>query len=148
MTIGSETIPEYSFGGVHAETPSQAIGPDHSGIQRLFSDFFQFRIPHSHYFHAQDNQGSTKPHPLISILSYCFIFVISGFWSSGSNMQGEAAVQEVKAEPGDQQGVDAQIRSREPLQVSLCCSCSCRGRQSHCCCFMFPKSFLSWKPRL
>ena len=79
MTIGSETIPEYSFGGVHAETHSQAIGPDHSGIQRLFSDFFQFRIPHSHYFHAQDNQGSTKPHPLISILSYCFIFVISGF---------------------------------------------------------------------
>ena len=71
MTIGSETIPEYSFGGVHAETPSQAIGPDHSGIQRLFSDFFQFRIPHSHYFHAQDNQASTKPHPLISILSYC-----------------------------------------------------------------------------
>ena len=41
MTIGSETIPEYSFGGVHAETHSQAIGPDHSGIQRLFSDFFQ-----------------------------------------------------------------------------------------------------------
>ena len=34
-------------------------------------------------------------------------------------MQGEAAVQEVKAEPGDQQGVDAQIRSREPLQVSV-----------------------------
>ena len=71
MTIGSETIPEYSFGGVHAETHSQAIGPDHSGIQRLFSDFFQFRIPHSHYFHAQDNQVSTKTHPLLSILSYC-----------------------------------------------------------------------------
>ena len=34
-------------------------------------------------------------------------------------MQGETAVQEVKAEPGDQQGVDAQIRSREPLQVSI-----------------------------
>ena len=34
-------------------------------------------------------------------------------------MQGEAAVEEVKAEPGDQQGVDAQIRSREPLQVSI-----------------------------
>ena len=34
-------------------------------------------------------------------------------------MQGEAAVEEVKAEPGDQQGVDAQIRSREPLQVSV-----------------------------
>ena len=121
MTIGSETIPEYSFGGVHAETHSQAIGPDHSGIQRLFSDFFQFRIPHSHYFHAQDNQGSTKPHPLISMLSHCIVWrvVISGFWSSGSNMQGEAAVEEVKAEPGDQQGVDAQIRSREPLQVSV-----------------------------
>ena len=34
-------------------------------------------------------------------------------------MQGETAVEEVKAEPGDQQGVDAQIRSREPLQVSI-----------------------------
>ena len=144
MTIGSETIPEYSFGGVHAETHSQAIGPDHSGIQRLFSDFFQFRIPHSHYFHAQDNQGSTKPHPLISMLSHCIVWrvVISGFWSSGGNMQGEAAVEEVKAEPGDQQGVDAQIRSREPLQVSILVvvivSCfqnpSCHGNPGCKCC--------------
>ena len=57
-------------------------------------------------------------------------------------MQGEAAVEEVKAEPGDQQGVDAQIRSREPLQVSILVvvivSCfqnpSCHGNPSCKCC--------------
>ena len=58
-------------------------------------------------------------------------------------MQGEAAVEEVKAEPGDQQGVDAQIRSREPLQVSILVvvvvvsgfqNPSCHGNPSCKCC--------------
>ena len=149
MTIGSETIPEYSFGGVHAETHSQAIGPDHSGIQRLFSDFFQFRIPHSHYFHAQDNQGSTKPHPLISILSYClkschFRVLILGQQHAGGSCsrRGQSWTwRSTRSWCSDQE-------QRTSSSECPCCSCSCRGRQSHCCCFMFPKSFLSWKPRL
>lgn len=37
-------------------------------------------------------------------------------------MQGQTTVQEVAAQRGDQQGADAAVRRREPLQVSLCSS--------------------------
>ena len=124
MTIGSETIPEYSFGRVHVETHNlAAIGADHSGIQWLFSNLVKL-LPS---LYLGTFSGFLRPFVITSKKLLKHIqqdhlndkISVSGVGPEGGNLQGEAAVQEVETQPGDQQRADAQIRGRKPLQVSL-----------------------------
>ena len=124
MTIGSETIPEYSFGRVHVETHNlAAIGADHSGIQWLFSNLVKL-LPS---LYLGTFSGFLRPFVITSKKLLKHIqqdhlndkISVSGVGPEGGNLQGEAAVQEVETQPGNQQRADAQIRGRKPLQVSL-----------------------------
>lgn len=55
----------------------------------------------------------------ILLSHFFFLFFLSGFGPARRDMQGQAAVQEVKAEHGDQQGAHVEIGRREPIQVSV-----------------------------
>ena len=50
----------------------------------------------------------------IFILLFCL-----GFGPASCNMSGQAAVQALQAQHGDQQGAHASLRSREPIQVRV-----------------------------
>ena len=88
------------------------------GAIRLIDRRPLFRV---HTAASQYNNNVFELWKLIFRILFCFF---PGLRSPRCNMSRQAPVQAVQAQHGDQQRTHAQVRSREPLQVSLR-NCQC-----------------------